>query len=357
MKKKLIVLITMLLGVMSGIRANEMTQGKRVAILPFTVKGANFDRLYAEVALDNFTTGLIKGRTYQVVERAQLDKAMKELQFQSGADFDESSAMEIGKLAGAEVVVIGIITALPNQIVVNIRGINVKTGIAEFAERDFIKKQEELLTAVEDIARRLSSSDTPDSQNYASNSDNQTNQSSTIDFSVSKEYRDTTLSSSDKKFIEKFFQQKWGIDPQDTFSVHNMYKKYLGAGIAMATVGGVCTLAGIIMTGVGFSFFDYCMSNASRFDASGTLEERERHESWYAEGMPSYFVGIVGLPILLAVGLPLVAMSSWPFIIAGKTKSIYTKITGNKSFTPRVSTTGGFNGEDRKLEIAFGCQF
>ncbi|MBO5289829.1 MAG: hypothetical protein J6B11_10625 [Spirochaetales bacterium] len=345
MKKKLIVLITMLLGVMSGIRANEMTQGKRVAILPFTVKGANFDRLYAEVALDNFTTGLIKGRTYQVVERAQLDKAMKELQFQSGADFDESSAMEIGKLAGAEVVVIGIITALPNQIVVNIRGINVKTGIAEFAERDFIKKQEELLTAVEDIARRLSSSDTPDSQNYASNSDNQTNQSSTIDFSVSKEYRDTTLSYSDKKFLEKFFQQKWGIDPQDTFSVHNMYKKYLGAGIAMATVGGVCTLAGIIMTGVGGWCYDY--------------EEYNSHYDDYDS--PYWFEGFIllciGLPTLLAVGLPLVAMSSWPFIITGKTKSIYTKITGNKSFTPRISSTGGFNGEDRKLEIAFGCSF
>ena len=345
MKKKLIVLITMLLGVMSGIRANEMTQGKRVAILPFTVKGANFDRLYAEVALDNFTTGLIKGRTYQVVERAQLDKAMKELQFQSGADFDESSAMEIGKLAGAEVVVIGIITALPNQIVVNIRGINVKTGIAEFAERDFIKKQEELLTAVEDIARRLSSSDTPDSQNYASNSDNQTNQSSTIDFSVSKEYRDTTLSSSDKKFIEKFFQQKWGIDPQDTFSVHNMYKKYLGAGIALATTGGVATVAGIIITAVGgwcATYEEYCC------DDCGYVKP---YDFW------GLILPCIGLPMLLAVGLPLVAMSSWPFIITGKTKSIYTKITGNKSFTPRVSTTGGFNGEDRKLEIAFGCQF
>ena len=343
MKKKLIVLITMLLGVMSGIRANEMTQGKRVAILPFTVKGANFDRLYAEVALDNFTTGLIKGRTYQVVERAQLDKAMKELQFQSGADFDESSAMEIGKLAGAEVVVIGIITALPNQIVVNIRGINVKTGIAEFAERDFIKKQEELLTAVEDIARRLSSSDTPDSQNYASNSDNQTNQSSTIDFSVSKEYRDTTLSYSDKKFLEKFFQQKWGIDPQDTFSVHNMYKKYMTAGIVMAATGGVVTLAGIIMTGVGGWCCDY--------------EEYDGYYNHYPYSFEGFILLCIGLPTLLAVGLPLVAMSSWPFIIAGKTKSIYTKITGNKSFTPRVSTTGGFNGEDRKLEIAFGCQF
>ena len=80
MKKKLFVLITMLVGVFFNVTAAEFaSQEKRVAILPFVVKG-NFDRLYVEVALDNFTTALIKGDIYQVVERAQLDKAMKELQ-------------------------------------------------------------------------------------------------------------------------------------------------------------------------------------------------------------------------------------------------------------------------------------
>ena len=104
MKKKLFVLITMLVGVFFNVTAAEFsTQEKRVAILPFSVKG-NFDALYAEVAQDNFTTELIKGGAYRVVERSQLDKAMKELKFQSGNDFDETSAMEVGKLAGAEIV-------------------------------------------------------------------------------------------------------------------------------------------------------------------------------------------------------------------------------------------------------------
>ena len=71
----------------------------------------------------------------------------------------------------------------------------------------------------------------------------------------------------------------------------------------------------------------------------------------------SGMIVLTGIPLLFAVGLPLIAMSSWPFIIAAQTKNIYTKFTGQRSFTPRISTTGGFNGEDRKLEIAFGCQF
>ena len=338
MKKKLFVLITMLVGTIFNVTAAEFsTQEKRVAILPFMVKG-NFDRLYAEVALDNFTTELIKGDIYQVVERAQLDKAMKELQFQSGADFDESSAVEVGKLAGAEIVIIGIITALKrSQIVVNIRGISVKTGIADFAEKEFIHSKKQLFTAVEKIAKKLSGSS-------RTNSWNQSKQSEAIDFSIGEEYGNVPLSHSDKKFIAKYFQEKWGIDPKDTYNVHDMYKRYMTAGIVMATVGGVVTLAGIIMTGVGAGIFN--------------IEESEDNRHYYR---PYDDQGIAvlagGISMTLAVGLPLIAMSSWPFMIADKTKTIYKKVTGNRSFTPRVSSTGGFNGEDRKLEIAFGCQF
>ena len=346
MKKKLFVLITMLVGTIFNVTAAEFsTQEKRVAILPFSVKG-NFDALYAEVAQDNFTTELIKGGAYRVVERSQLDKAMKELKFQSGNDFDETSAMEVGKLAGAEIVAIGIVTALKNQIIVNIRGISVKTGIAEFAEREFIKTQDELLTVVEKIARKLSDTGTSGVPSYGTNNFSTPNYASpapAMDFSISEEYGNVPLSHSDKKFIAKFFQEKWGIDPRDTYNVHYMYKKYLGAGIALATVGGVFTLAGIIITAVGGWCYNY--------------EEYDGDDYYYPYSFEGFILPFIGWPMLLAVGLPLIAMSSWPFMIADATKRIYTKFTGQRSFTPRISSTGGFCGEDRKLEIAFGCQF
>ena len=153
--RKLAVLITMLVGVIFNVVANEnMSQGKKVAVLPFAVKG-NFDTLYAEVALDNFTTELIKSNTYKIVERPQLDKAMKDLKFQSGSAIDESIAMEIGKNTGAKIVVIGEITALTGQTIVNIRGINVDSGIIEFADKGIINSQDELLIAIERIAKKF----------------------------------------------------------------------------------------------------------------------------------------------------------------------------------------------------------
>ena len=332
MRKKLTVLITMLVGAIFSITAAEFaSQEKRVAILPFSVKG-NFDALYAEVAQDNFTTELIKSGAYRVVERSQLDKAMKELKFQSGNDFDESSAMEVGKLAGAEIVAIGIVTALKNQIIVNIRGISVKTGIAEFAEREFIKSQDELLTVVEKIARKLSDAGTSGVPSYGTNNFSTPNYASpapAMDFSISEEYGNVPLSHSDKKFIAKYFQEKWGIDPRDTYNVHYMYKRYMGAGIALATVGGVLALTGVILmaTLIPTMYFPLLISGCA-----------------------------VGIPLLLGGGA-LLAVSSCPFMIADATKRIYTKFTGQRSFTPRISTTGGFCGEERRLEIALGCQF
>ena len=468
MKKKLFVLITMSVCAVFNVTADDFAaQEKRVAVLPFITKG-KFDPLYAEVALDNFITRLIQGKAYRVVERSQLDKAMKELKFQSGDDFDESSMMEVGKLAGAEIVVIGIITALPNQAVVNIRGISVKTGIAEFAEKDFIRTQEELLTSVEKIADKFtysivaeiqrereairqheielarqreaeqakqramelakqreaelakqreaelekqrkmelirqqheqakkreaelakqSEKSTPkdwkeefvnDLEKDLADFERETEQTkqnkkkSNVDFSISKEYGNVPLSQAEKKFLVKYLQQKWKIDPTDTKKVHDIYKKHIGAGVALATMGSIITVAGLAMTIAGFCYFDYCGTAWSVYDDE--IYRIEHGDGYYygfynrdeldfyeekrdsLDSFPAFITGIVGIPVIFAVGLPMLISSSYPFGVAKHAKDIYTKITGNKSFTPRVSTTGGFYGKDRKLEIAFGCQF
>lgn len=330
--RKLAVLITMLVGVIFNVVANEnMSQGKKVAVLPFAVKG-NFDTLYAEVALDNFTTELIKSNTYKIVERPQLDKAMKDLKFQSGSAIDESIAMEIGKNTGAKIVVIGEITALTGQTIVNIRGINVNSGIIEFADKGIINLQDELLVAIERIAKKFFGSENFANQNYA-------NQSPTMDFSINTgdyaEYinkknaeRAERKIKREEKFIVKHFK---GIDPKDTPKVHEIYKKYFYTGVGLSVGGGITALTGLIITIAGFA-------------------------STPVYGLDGMTVGFVGLFGVLYLGAALLGVSAVPYSMASRIKKIHTRLTGKKSFTPRVSTTGGFNGEN-KLEIALGYRF
>lgn len=330
--KKLAVLITMLVGVIFNVVANEnMSQGKKVAVLPFAVKG-NFDTLYAEVALDNFTTELIKSNTYKIVERPQLDKVMKQLKFQIGSDIDESIAMEIGKNTGAKIVVIGEITALTGQTIVNIRGINVDSGIIEFADKGIINSQDELLVAIERIAKKFFGSENFANQNYA-------NQSPTMDFSINTgdyaEYinkknaeRAERKIKREEKFIVKHFK---GIDPKDTPKVHEIYKKYFYTGVGLSVGGGITALTGLIITIAGFA-------------------------STPVYGLDGMTVGFVGLFGVLYLGAALLGVSAVPYSMASRIKKIHTRLTGKKSFTPRVSTTGGFNGEN-KLEIALGYRF
>ena len=331
--RKLTVLITMLVGVIFNVVANEtVLQGKKVAVLPFAVKG-NFDTLYAEVALDNFTTELIKSNTYKIVERPQLDKAMKDLKFQSGSAIDESIAMEIGKNTGAKIVVIGEITALTGQTIVNIRGINVDSGIIEFADKGIINSQDELLIAIERIAKKFFGSENFAVQNYA-------NQSPTMDFSINTgdyaEYinkknaeRAERKIKREEKFIAKHFK---GIDPKDTPKVHEIYKKYFYTGVGLSVGGGITALTGLIITIAGFA-------------------------STPVYGLDGMTVGFVGLFGVLYLGAALLGVSAVPYSMASRIKKIHTRLTGKKSFTPRVSTTGGLNGENKQLEIALGYRF
>lgn len=331
--RKLTVLITMLVGVIFNVVANEtVLQGKKVAVLPFAVKG-NFDTLYAEVALDNFTTELIKSNTYKIVERPQLDKAMKDLKFQSGSAIDESIAMEIGKNTGAKIVVIGEITALTGQTIVNIRGINVDSGIIEFADKGIINSQDELLIAIERIAKKLFGSENFANQNYA-------NQSPTMDFSINTgdyaEYinkknaeRAERKIKREEKFIAKHFK---GIDPKDTPKVHEIYKKYFYTGVGLSVGGGITALTGLIITIAGFA-------------------------SMPVYGLDGMTVGFVGLFGVLYLGAALLGVSAVPYSMASRIKKIHTRLTGEKTFTPRISTTGGLNGENKQLEIALGYRF
>jgi TolB-like protein len=99
-----------------------------VAVLDFESVGAeeHLGRAVAEV----IRTELIDTRKFRVVERSQISKALTEQRFQQSGVIDEKSATAIGKLLGADMIIIGSVVRMGSSYTINSRMIDVKTGEA-----------------------------------------------------------------------------------------------------------------------------------------------------------------------------------------------------------------------------------
>lgn len=108
---------------------------ERIAIMNFSVKGVNPEIISVEAVVENLTTSLIKSNKFTVIERSQIDKVMTELQLQSSDEFDDKSRVEVGNILGVKKVILGSITQFGETITINVRGVDVITGEAHFAEK------------------------------------------------------------------------------------------------------------------------------------------------------------------------------------------------------------------------------
>jgi len=100
----------------------------RVAVLDFESipPNQNLARSVSEI----LRTELVNLKNYEVVERASLQKILSEQKLQLSDALDEKNAVRVGKLAGAQLVVIGSIVKIGQTYTLNSRFIDVETGIA-----------------------------------------------------------------------------------------------------------------------------------------------------------------------------------------------------------------------------------
>ena len=90
------------------------------------------------------------GDTYSIVERSQLDKVMQEAKFSNTDAVDESQATELGRLAGADRVVISVISNVGKRSLFSIKLINVETASIEKQQSKLVET-DALLDIIEPI--------------------------------------------------------------------------------------------------------------------------------------------------------------------------------------------------------------
>jgi len=103
-------------------------EGKRVAVVGLeSMTGAVTDETVDGLLLFIENAFVNSGRVV-VVDRKNIDSIVEEYEFQRSAMTDESTAVEIGKMANAELIVTGAVTSVGGRYYLNIRLIEVESG-------------------------------------------------------------------------------------------------------------------------------------------------------------------------------------------------------------------------------------
>jgi len=122
-----------------------------VAVLPFEFKGEAED--IELTATEKLITQLVNLRRFKVIERGAMDKIMEEQAFGISGMVDEETAVEVGKLAGADVIILASIYIVPDFGKVSARGINTETSEAIVAKE--VQTNNPDLKGIEELIENL----------------------------------------------------------------------------------------------------------------------------------------------------------------------------------------------------------
>lgn len=142
---------------------NQQDMKTAVAVLPFEV--ASGARSVDLKMADIVTTSLFKSGRFEIVERSKIEAIVAEQKLKlSGAIDDASQVAEVGKLLGAEAVVVGTLTVATQQrfdkfaydlieteVRIDVRAIDTSTGKVIFSESSDGKSEAKIVTTAKGV--------------------------------------------------------------------------------------------------------------------------------------------------------------------------------------------------------------
>lgn len=108
-------------------RVTQVGSRMTLGVMPFTVKG-DLGEVQEEALTEKMVTQLVNLRRFRVIERAALERVLKEQQLQASGIVDEQTAVKIGKVAGADAIVVSSASIAGGKAKVNTRVIDTETG-------------------------------------------------------------------------------------------------------------------------------------------------------------------------------------------------------------------------------------
>lgn len=126
--------------------------GEVIAVSDFAGKPAEIGQEIAET----LGTDLAKSERITLVERSQLGQALRELRLQHSGLTEPAQARRVGKLIGADAIIVGSFYVRGNQIVINARVVDVRTGRVMAGRAENVQgRLSDLYQLLGDLANRL----------------------------------------------------------------------------------------------------------------------------------------------------------------------------------------------------------
>jgi TolB-like protein len=107
-------------------RVTQVGSRLALAVIPFVGKGEAKEM--AEPMTEEMIAQLVTLRRFKVIERSALDKVLEEQSLQASGLVDDKTATNLGKIAGADAIILGSLNITKNHTKVSARVIDTETG-------------------------------------------------------------------------------------------------------------------------------------------------------------------------------------------------------------------------------------
>ncbi|MDR2126908.1 MAG: CsgG/HfaB family protein [Prevotellaceae bacterium] len=140
----------------------------RVAVFDTNVSGKGFDESAGIIIREMVSSAIVNTDKYIIIERSLIDKIINEQKFSNSGIVDDSQATELGKLAGANKVVLSVLSAAGDRGLLSLKMIDVQSASVE-SQKTKLVRQSEILDVITSLTLELVSEQTPDVKKQTAN--------------------------------------------------------------------------------------------------------------------------------------------------------------------------------------------
>ena len=122
-----------------------------IAVMPFESKGESED--LGELIMEKLITKLVNLRRFRVIERGAMDKIVEEQKLGVSGIVDEETAIEMGKIVGADAIVLGSCNLIQEFVTIKARLIDIETSETIVARE--VQSENTDIRSIEQIVENL----------------------------------------------------------------------------------------------------------------------------------------------------------------------------------------------------------